>query len=292
MMNLAIGTVQFGINYGVTNKTGKTPADEVKRIINYAREQNISVIDTSPAYGDSEKVLGDQDLDFFKIITKTAYIKNSKIEDDDITEMENALQRSLQLLGVDSIDGLFVHNTGDLRKEGNQRFFEKLKEFKERGLVSKIGVSVYDHFEIDELYSKYSFDMIQIPISVIDQRLVDTFILQELKRENIEIHARSIFLQGLLLNETTQLPLSFKGVFPLLDKYFLYLKENGMSKLEGALKYIHDIEEIDYAVVGINNTSQLHQINEALRKVREIKEKFDFSEFYCRDRQIIDPRKW
>lgn len=291
-MKLAIGTVQFGLDYGLTNLTGKTSIDDAKRILEYAENQNIQVIDTSPAYGESEEVLGKQNLNSFKVITKTVNIKSNKIGNNDLVEIENSFQQSLQTLNLDVIDGLFIHNAKDLYKEGNQRLHEKLMEFKERGLVKKIGVSVYDRFEIDELYSKYAFDMVQLPINVLDQRLDDGFILKELKRENVEIHVRSIFLQGLLLNETSLLPDQFKGVFPTLKKYFMYLEEIGMNKMEGALKYIYDIEEIDYAVVGTTNVSQLQQINEAFNNIRKSRGQYDLSKYACSDRQIIDPRKW
>jgi len=291
-MKLAIGTVQFGIDYGVTNQIGKTPTGEVKKILEYAQNHSIQVLDTSPAYGESEEVLGEANLESFNVITKTAYISNSGIENKDIAEIENTFQQSLLTLGVDSIYGLFVHNARDFYKSGNWEFYEKLMEFKERGLVKKIGVSVYDRSEIDELYNKYFFDMIQLPMNVFDQRLDDRIMFKELKRGNIEIHARSIFLQGLLLNETSSLPNRFKRVFPMLEEYFLNLEKAGMSKIEGALKYIHDIEEIDYAVVGINNVRQLQQINEAFNNISKSTEKKDFSMYACHDRQIIDPRKW
>jgi len=291
-MKLAIGTVQFGLDYGVTNQIGKTSTDEVKRILEHAKNQNIQMIDTSPAYGESEEVLGKQNLDSFKVITKAVYIKSDNIENEDLVEIENSFQQSLRTLGGDAIDGLFIHNAKDLYKVGSQRLYEKLMEFKERGLVKKIGVSVYDRLEIDELYNKYSFDMIQLPINVLDQRLDDGLIFKELKRKNVEIHVRSIFLQGLLLNEISSLPNQFKRVFPMLEEYFLNLKNAEMSKMEGALKYIYDIEEIDYAVVGINNVSQLQQITKAFNNIRENERKMNFSKYACHERRIIDPRKW
>lgn len=291
-MKLALGTVQFGVDYGITNPSGKTSSNEVKKIIDYARKQNIHMLDTSPAYGKSEEVLGKQNVDCFNIITKTAYINSDIIENHDIEEIEKGVHQSLDILGVDSIHGLLVHNVKDLYKVGNQKLYEKLMEFRERGLVKKIGVSVYERSEIETLYSKYSFDMIQLPMNVLDQRLKDGSILQELKKENIEIHVRSIFLQGLLLNEASSLPERFRGVFPLLDEYFYDLEKAGMSKMEGALKYIHDIEEIDYAVVGTTNVSQLQQISEAFNNISKNKEKRNFSMYACHDRQILDPRKW
>lgn len=291
-MRLAIGTVQFGINYGVTNQIGQTSAVEVQKILDYAKNQNILVLDTSPAYGESEKVLGKQNIDYFNVITKTAYISSEIIEEEDIIEIERVFRRSLCLLGADYIYGLFVHNAGDLTKVGSEKLYAKLVEFKKNGLVKKIGVSVYDRFEIEEIFDKYSFDIIQLPMNVLDQRLDDGQVLTKLKGQGVEIYARSIFLQGVLLNETTELPNQFKKSH-ILKQYFSDIKKSGMSKIEGALKYLYEIKEIDYAVIGINDLEQLKEIQQAFNFIQLDREKrIDFKAYSIDDEEIIDPRKW
>lgn len=292
-MKLAIGTVQFGIDYGVTNQIGKTSADEVKKILGYAKNQKVLVLDTSPAYGESEEVLGKQDLDYFNIITKTAYINSEVIESKDIVEIEMTFRKSLLLLDVDCIYGLFVHHAGDLNKVGSKKLYDKLVDFKTEGLVKKIGVSVYDLSEVENLYSRYSFDMIQIPINVLDQRLDDGQILKELKRQGVEIYARSIFLQGVLLNDTSVLPNQFKKAKLTLNEYFSDIEKAGISKIEGALKYIHEIKEIDYAVIGVNNLDQLKEIQQAFECISTSHKKpINFKAYSINDEKIIDPRKW
>lgn len=292
-MKLSLGTVQFGLDYGITNQLGKTPSKEVSTILNFARKSNVTVLDTAFAYGDSEKVLGNHNLSDFKVITKVAAIQNKLIDSSDIIQMEKAFLNSLNLMGIESVYGLLIHSSGDLDKKNAEMIYEKLNELKLRGLVEKIGVSVYDNAEIDDLYNRYSFDLIQIPINILDQRLLIGKTLQMLKKNNVEIYARSIFLQGTILNKPSTLDSRFKAAFSTLNQYHAELSAQGLSPLEGALLFINQIKEIDYAVVGVNNIVQLKEIYNAYEKVKtDVNTHIDFSQYAIQNEKIIDPRKW
>lgn len=292
-MKLSLGTVQFGLDYGITNQSGKTTSEEVSAILAYAKKNNIAILDTAAAYGDSEKILGYHNTNDFKVITKTTAIQNEKIDSSDIIRMENEFLDSLNSMRIESVYGLLIHSPSDLEKENADILYEKLVELKARGLVEKIGVSVYSKQEIDYLYNKYSFDLIQIPINVLDQRLLESQTLQKLKEKDIEIYARSVFLQGVMLNKPSTLDNRFKDALLTLHQYHAELSVHGLSPLEGALLFINQIREIDYAVVGVNNEKQLEEIYSAYKKVSTaIDRKIDFSKYATHDEKIIDPRSW
>lgn len=292
-MKLSLGTVQFGLDYGITNQSGKTTSKEVSTVLAFAEKNDVTILDTAFAYGDSEEVLGRQDLSNFKVITKMAAIQSKYIEIVDIIQMEKVFLKSLTNMGIQSVYGLLIHSPSDLDKKNGEKIYEKLVELKARGLVKKIGVSVYDNTEIDDLYNRYSFDLIQIPINVLDQRLLNGKTLQMLKKKNVEIHARSIFLQGIMLTKPSTLDYRFKEAVITLNQYNAELFEQGLSPLEGTLLFINQVKEIDYAVVGVNNTGQLEEVYNAYKKVKAgVETHIDFTKYAIHVEKIIDPRKW
>lgn len=294
-MKLALGTVQFGLNYGITNKRGKTTISEVKEIINYAQEYNIKMLDTSPAYGDSEKILGDNiDLNHFQVITKLKYINQQKITAGEISFLQETFEKSLEQLRSRSVYGVLIHNTEDIFKENNELLYEFLMKLKKNRKVRKIGISVYSIDQIEKILSMpYSFDIIQLPVNVFDQRLLKSDILKRIKLRGIEIHARSIFLQGVLLNDPALLPEKFNDDLLTIERYFADIKQSNFSKVEAALHFVQGIKEIDYIVVGVNDFEQLQEITDAYeRNLDRGAASIVYENYVITNEEVIDPRNW
>ena len=262
MNKLALGTVQFGLDYGISNKTGKVSLDEVGAILNYAKSQNIDTLDTAQGYGESEKVLGNIDLSGFKIVTKI--IENGILE----TSLEN--------LKLNKIYGLMLHREDEI----NDKTWVNFENYKRQKLVEKIGVSVYSPEKLIEIVGKYPIDIVQIPLNIFDQRFLP--ILPELKRKNIEIHTRSTFLQGLLFMNSCQLKPYFEPI-----KHILQQLPN--DRLAAALSFVKGVKEIDKIVVGVTTKKELQEIYSQYNKnIEEI----DFSQFRIDDEKFINPSKW
>jgi len=292
MLKLAVGTVQFGLNYGISNKEGKTPFEEVVKIMKYAESVGIEILDTAAAYGESEKVIGEATKNHkkFKIITKIPPFQSDKISDKEVQQLETIIQNSLNKLKRDKVYGIMFHNVNDLFKKNGERLYYKLIELKSMNLVEKIGFSVYDGEEIDRLCELFSFDIIQLPINVLDQRLLKSGHLAKLKEVGVEVYARSIFLQGLLLMDLENVPKYFETIIPLLREYHEMLHKNDMTLLDGAIDFVKSISEIDYFVVGVNNLEQLIEIKRSYEYGKS--GKFDYSRFACTNDKYIDPRRW
>ena len=291
-MKLALGSVQFGMAYGVTNNQGPTPSSEVVEILNYARDK-VKIIDTASSYGTSEELLGMNNLSAFNIVTKTPVFKKDAVHMNYAEQIQTSLFDSLAKLRVSTVYGLLVHDVKSMYEEGNKQIYDKMTELKQKGYVQKIGISVYTQQELEFLYNEYSFDLVQIPINLLDQRLMETDILKELKKKKIEIHARSVFLQGILLQDIQALSNRFLEIVPKLKQYDAELKRQKLTRLEGALLFVNSIPEIDYIIVGVNNLKQLIEVYDAYCRIEKINHQLiNFSQYACTNEQIIDPRRW
>jgi aryl-alcohol dehydrogenase-like predicted oxidoreductase len=256
---LTLGTVQFGLDYGITNKSGQVTINQARDILDYAKQNNIKTLDTAPLYGNSEKILGEIGVGDYQIITKTTPLKN------DVGEVIDNFYKSLESLNRDQVEGLLIHNINDIENKQFDTLFEKLNTLKERNLIKKIGFSTYTPQQVDFLLSNFDFDLIQVPFNVFDTRLVDSGLLQALNNKGIEIHARSVFLQGLLL-DFDSLGGYFSGWENKFNDYRKMVKDSGLSLLEYALNFALNVKEIDKVLVGVSNNKQLLEIFEASQK--------------------------
>jgi aryl-alcohol dehydrogenase-like predicted oxidoreductase len=297
-VKLGLGTVQFGLKYGVSNQGGRTLPEEVSRILAFAASVGIEVLDTAPAYGESEEVLGElaSPVFHFRIVTKTRSSGHQQGRFDP-GEITAAFTDSLKRLKASRIYGLLVHTPKSLSGENGRRIFEELQALKAKGLVSKIGVSVYDSADIDgilslqQLDSELQLDIVQVPINVFDQRLLKSGHLRELRERNIEIHARSVFLQGLLLMTPESLPSHLSSVRPHLEMYLRHIDALGMSPVGAAIRFAIEQPEIDIVLCGVNNLAQLEDIHQEVSCFCP-KSAIDWSQFSFSQETILNPSLW
>lgn len=259
-MKLALGTVQFGLPYGVTNTTGQVAEDEVVRILRRARELGVDVLDTAAAYGQSEAVLGrcGDAARTFRLFTKTLPAGEVAVDADTIRRVVQGVRDSLRNLGVDRLDGLLVHHAGDLLSEGGQALYAALQELKTDGLIERLGVSVYSAEEASTVTQRFAIDVMQLPLNVLDQSFVSSGELRRLTEQGVEIHTRSAFLQGVLLAE--QLPMFLQDLGPGFACFQSICAQAGLSQLEGSLAFLRQQAAIDQVVVGVLSREQLDEI--------------------------------
>ena len=252
-MKLALGTVQFGLNYGIANQTGQVPPQEVASIIELAREAGIGMLDTAIAYGESEARLGACGVNDFRVVSKLP----SSVGVPDIAGM---VELSLERLGVTSLYGILLHRSEDLAGPDGARIYAGLCDLKLRGLANKIGVSIYDPQELDLLADRFKFDIVQAPYNIVDRRLETSGWLSRLKGDDIEVHTRSAFLQGLLLMKPGQRPERFSRWTALWSGWDSWLSETQTSALQGALGFVLGNGAVDQVVVGVDSKVQLVDI--------------------------------
>jgi aryl-alcohol dehydrogenase-like predicted oxidoreductase len=278
-MKIALGTVQFGLDYGVTNQDGQVTIEEVKNILDFAKVKGIDTLDTASRYGNSEQVLGDAGVDDYQIVTKTVSLRS------DVNRVIKGFYQSLEKLNQKAVDGLLIHDINEVNDKEFNSLFESLNELKQQGLVNKIGFSTYTPEQVNFLLDNFDFDIIQLPFNVFDNRLIQGGQLKVLKDRDVEIHARSVFLQGLLLNFD-----NLSGYFSTwkeqFDTYQAMVNGSGLSLLEYALNFVLNIKEIDKVLVGVNSERQLQEIIQSVHNHENI------SAYPINDVNLLNPSSW
>lgn len=255
---LALGTVQFGIPYGIGNTTGKVNINEGKKILEHAWAAGIGTLDTAFSYGESEELLGVCGIEQWQVISKIPAIPE---DCDQIYDwVQNAVISSLKRLQCDSLYGLLLHRPEQLIGERGQDLYHALHDLKKRGLVRKFGVSIYHPSELNEIIPNFAVDLVQAPFNIIDRRLLTSGWLSKLHMAGIEVHVRSIFLQGLLLMDERKRPEKFSRWSSLWEDWHGWLREEGLTPLQACLGFALSHTEIDRVVVGVDNVMQLKEI--------------------------------
>ncbi len=284
---IALGTVQFGIDYGITNTHGRTSDIEVQRILQLALEYSITCIDTAYLYGTSEKVLGTSGLvDYFDVVTKTPRFEEKIINDKHISLLNTSFNESCERLKTKPT-ALLCHSADDLLKPGGIKLYNAMTNLKASGFVDKIGVSVYSPNQCQECTSRYDMDLIQLPLSIFDQRFLKQGVIEQLSNNGVAVHIRSVFLQGLLLMKN--LPTFFEPIREVHAAFNEFCASIKQSPLEVAIQFVAAVSGVDKIVVGTNSASQLREILEL--------ESFDadpneFERFAVENEEMINPSKW
>ena len=288
MNKLALGTAQFGMNYGINSVCGKVEPKEVQNILSYAKSVDINFLDTAPTYGNSEKVLGTMNARDFQVVTKTRHFNSTDITDNEILLLNQDFNNSLKDLKLSSVHALLVHNSNDLLKAGAFRIIDHLKNLKKAGKIKKIGVSVYDNQQLTFVLNNFEVDMIQLPFNIFDRRLVNSGMLALLNSKGIEIHARSIFLQGLTLMSDNSMPSKFNPWSNLWKIWHDWLNDHRISPLEASVRYVMSVTEISQVLVGIDTVNQLTEIVKASSgSLPTIPD-----ELYTDDALLLNPSNW
>tara|TARA_A100001035_G_scaffold175900_1_gene139724 strand:- start:3890 stop:4777 length:888 start_codon:yes stop_codon:yes gene_type:complete len=293
MKNLCLGTAQLGLDYGITNKTGKINHNETELLLKRAVNENIKYFDTAFSYGDSEEKIGemlkDEDIE---IITKFSTNINRSFNLEDINLLNNLFELSLKRLKRNSINAYLLHNPNDFTKGNSKLLLNWLKSIKEKNLIKRIGVSIYNANDLKNIPLK-EIDIIQMPLSIYDQRLLDNSIINKLLDNGIAIHIRSIFLQGLLLQDANKWPEMINQRFRDHHKnYQNIIKSNNLSLLEGTISFIKELKFPELILFGITNIKELNEVIKCWYNKENINNKIDYEKFKWFEPNDLDPRKW
>lgn len=285
-MRLGVGTAQFGADYGVTNRAGQVSADEAARILRRAAELGIDLLDTAAAYGESESILGRLLWPGhpFRVVTKLAPLHGAR------DGLMDACTQSLMRLGRASVYALLLHEPRDLAPPHGTAVAAALERIKREGRARKIGVSVYTGADIDQVLDVLMPDVIQLPINALSQGLADSGYLSRLRDAGVEIHARSVFLQGVLLTAPERLPPYFMRFAKELRRFHELARELRVTPLRLALGYVAGLEAVDTCIVGATSVGELEQIFEEAG--RPLVRGADWATLACRDDALTNAARW
>jgi aryl-alcohol dehydrogenase-like predicted oxidoreductase len=275
---LGLGTVQFGQAYGVSNTRGQVPAAEVAQILDHAGHAGIRLIDTAANYGSAENVLASLDTSLFRIVTKTRGLKQG------IDAVVAGVRQSAQLLDIET---LLVHQASDLAGPQGEDFWNALRGLREEGLFRRLGISAYISDDPAGLAARFRPDVMQLPFSLLDQRLLGDGTLARLKELGVEIHARSVFLQGLLFLE--RLPEKLQHAAPYFKTVRARIRDAGVTPLRAALGFVLSRPEVDAALVGVTSLASLHEIIAACHRPMP---ELDWPSLALDDELVLTPSLW
>lgn len=278
-MRLALGTVQFGLNYGISNPNGKVPDHELVQLLYQAHQLGITLLDTAQAYGDAEARLGEVASGQFQIISKLAPGITAKTA-------PSAIKASLNNLKQNQLYGLMLHRTQDYSDD----LWQILLSLQAEGVIHKCGISVYSPQELDFWFKKYPLpDLVQLPANLLDQRFLRTGWLDRLKEAGCEIHIRSVFLQGLLLMSHQQRPSQFARFAKQFSPFDKLSERYKRLNLALALQYV--LPQADKFVVGCCSFPELSEIVAAYQHA-PILQQSTLDALDCDDIELINPALW
>ncbi|WP_343564197.1 aldo/keto reductase [Kiloniella sp. b19] len=280
-MKLILGTAQFGLPYGVTRTDDHVDDTTLQSLLKQAAKAGIDMLDTSPAYGTSETRLGQFNaVHSFALQTKTFGGQFDLAPE----QLEEQFSNSLRALQASEVESFLVHSVTQLKGTAGGSLIRCLQSLKDKGLAKRIGVSVYDADDIDTVLEMFRPDVIQLPISIADQRLVHSGHLEKLKKLDITTQARSVFLQGLLLTSPSELPPFFREASHMVQQ----LHENFSTPEEACMAFVGNSGLIDEVVFGVHTLQQLERITTSV--VPGLKN-FHWKSYALSD-DLVDPRKW
>ncbi len=285
---IAIGTAQFTNNYGISNEHGVTKQDDVNKILEFAASNGIKFIDTAIGYGQSEKSIGLSGVRDFQYISKLPSVPKDILSSDIQSWIITNIMQSIKNLGAEQLFAFLLHNSDDLKGPNADYIFDTLREAKENKLIKYFGYSLYDPHELDQLFIRFKPDIVQIPYNVFDHRFSDSGWISRLHNEGVIIHARSVFLQGLLLMPAKKIPKYFLGWQDHFKKWNSYLNKNNIKALQACISFALMNEEVDQVIIGIENIKQIEEIVSTLNNnIINVSDNFRIN-----DSSFINPSKW
>jgi aryl-alcohol dehydrogenase-like predicted oxidoreductase len=272
---LGLGTVQFGLPYGVSNTRGQVSRADAAAILALAAKGGIHTLDTAANYGNAEQVLAALDTGGFRIVTKTIGIKAG------IEAVAARARASAALLKADT---LLVHAAADL---GDAALWPALQRLKAEGVFRHIGISTYAADDPAALAVRFKPDVVQLPFSLLDQRLLRDGTLARLAEMGVEVHARSLFLQGLLFLDT--LPQKLRHIAPRLAAIRKAIGDANSTPLAAALGFVLSRPEIGTALVGVTAADELAEILDAAARPLPA---LDWPSYALQDDIVLTPSRW
>jgi len=268
-LKIVLGTVQFGLKYGVADKKAKVKKQEVFSILELAYKKGIDTLDTAYVYGTSEERIGEfiaQNKRRFNIISKMPDLTNYNM-----SAIEDYCSRSLKKLKQPILYGYLVHRFDNILR--HKRLWEKLELLKKKGMVKKIGVSLYNTEELDYLLANnIIFDIVQVPYSLFDQRF-DKY-LPVLKKKKIEIYARSIFLRGMCFLKEDDLVGEYGSIRGSMKRLLQLSKDLRIPLGSLCLCFVLLNNFIDKAIIGVDSERQLREDMDSVKYLNSVKDAY------------------
>ncbi len=290
---LALGTVQFGLPYGSRRPANPVSAGEAGKLLAAAWQAGIDMLDTAPIYGAAEETIGASiGADArFQVVSKTIGLPREQDPDAAVDVVCRRVRASAQKISPGRFYAVLVHDEKELLGACGERLFAALSRLKAEGLFSKLGVSVYTPQTLLELLDRYPIDIAQVPFNVLDRRFVSPAICARLARANVELHARSIYLQGYLLRDPAAYPPHLAALRGNAERFNAAATRAGVSPMVACLGAAFAQPQIERLVVGCDSVADFAETLAAAKIAAATEAWPDWTD-YADDSAALDPRTW
>ena len=284
MNRIVLGGAQLGLPYGILNGGETLSREEVARILDTAVDRGIDSIDTAIAYGQSESVIGETSQNRFNIISKLPPLP---VDISNVSEwVHSQVQGSLSRLKCTSLDALLLHRPQDLTGTQGAELYAAIESLMSEKMIRRFGVSIYSPDDLEGIIGTFDIHVIQAPLNVFDRRILG--VADKLSALNLEVHVRSVFLQGVLIASPQDRPRRFEPWsehFALFDEW---VRSTGVSAMACCMGFALQQPGIAKLVIGTTSAESLDEImNSIPNSVLEVPAHLQSSV-----EQLIDPRFW
>jgi len=284
MNRIVLGGAQLGLPYGILNGGETLSREEVARILDTAAGHGIDAIDTAIAYGQSESVIGETAQNRFKIISKLPPIPSdvSNVSQWVRTQIDASLSR----LKCTSLDALLLHRSQDLTEAHGAELYAAISSLKVEKIIQRFGVSIYAPDELTGIIETFDIDVVQAPLNVFDRRILG--VIDQLTALNIELHVRSVFLQGVLIAKPENRPQRFQPWSEHFARFDEWVLSTGLSAMACCLGFALQQTGVTKLVIGTTNPESLTEIMTSIPNMKlEVP-----ADLQSSSEQLIDPRVW
>ena len=284
MNRIVLGGAQLGLPYGILNGGETLSREEVARILDTAAGHGIDAIDTAIAYGQSESVIGETAQYRFKIISKLPPIP---LDVSNVSQwVRTQVDASLSRLKCTSLDALLLHRSQDLTDAHGAELYAAINSLKVEKIIQRFGVSIYTPDELNGIIGTFDIDVVQAPLNVFDRRILG--VIDQLTALNIEVHVRSVFLQGVLIAKPENRPQRFQPWSDHFARFDEWVLSSGVSAMACCLGFALQQSGVAKLVIGTTSPESLTEIMTSIPNMKlEVP-----ADLQSSSEQLIDPRVW
>jgi aryl-alcohol dehydrogenase-like predicted oxidoreductase len=284
MNRIVLGGAQLGLPYGILNGGETLSREEVARILDTAVGHGIDSIDTAIAYGQSESVIGETAQNRFNIISKLPPLPSEVSNVSEWVHMQ--VDASLARLKCKSLDALLLHRPQDLVEQHGAELYAAISSLKIKKIIHRFGISIYAPDELDGIIGKFDIDVVQAPLNVFDRRILE--VIDQLTARSIEVHVRSVFLQGVLIASPKDRPQRFQPWSEHFAQFDTWVHSTGLSAMACCLGFALQQPGVAKLVIGTTSAESLAEImNSVPNMYLEVP-----ADLRSSSEQLIDPRIW
>lgn len=284
-MQFIFGAASFAKNYHRKKKYNLSEKEKIK-ILKNLNKLGIKKIDTSPDYGDVEKLIGLYCNKSILVDSKLPSLKN-RLKGMKLADwIDKKIDQTLKNINKNKLDIYYFHDPRNLLSTNGSIAYDKVNKLKSQNIIKKIGISIYDPKILDLILRNYDIDTIQSPFNIFDNRIISSKYEKKIKKKKIELIVRSVFLQGILINKDFRFKIKDINSLKLLDKWYEYLNENKLNALNQCISFVK-MNNIKNIIVGTNNFKDLSKIVKY-----QYKNNKDLMKFKTRYKNLIEPFRW